>query len=82
MAQNQVDDSDVPLLEDHIPEDGDRPLEDPKPKYKYRYYTLPGLRYTNVVKTIVFIDVIFSLTIWLLGEFVQGDIPIWFCIMK
>ena len=32
------------------------------------FYTLPGIRYVNLVKCILFLDAIFSLTLWLTGE--------------
>lgn len=34
---------------------------------KYKYYTLPSLRYSSVVRTIIFIDVISSLALWISG---------------
>ncbi|KAI0208237.1 hypothetical protein LSAT2_007109 [Lamellibrachia satsuma] len=62
-ADNQVRD---PLLGDgvaHI-ENSTSPTD---PDTKYKYYTLPSLRYTSVVRTIIFIDVVFSLALWISG---------------
>ena len=35
--------------------------------YKRQYYTLPAFRFVNVAKTILFIDAILSLSLWLAG---------------
>ena len=63
-ADNQVTD---PLLADgvaHI-ENSTSPTD---PDTKNKYYTLPSLRYTSVVRTIIFIDVVFSLALWISGN--------------
>jgi len=36
--------------------------------YRYRYYTLPSLRYINVIRMMLFIDAIIAIAFWASGR--------------
>ncbi len=71
------------LLDDnsqkHVMQDGDDVLLDDTvpivtketqtvpPGARFRYYTLPRVRYRNIAECILFLDAITSLVLWLLG---------------
>ena len=57
----------APLLADGLG-DTENSTSVTRDSIKYKYYTLPSLRYSSVVRVIIFLDVIFSLALWISGS--------------
>jgi len=57
----------APLLADGLG-DTENSTSVTRDSIKHKYYTLPSLRYSSVVRAIVFIDVVFSLALWISGS--------------